>query len=87
MEIRLFSVVDAVNIHIIEFTDVLGKGQKSFTYFSATCWLFGRRLFETLGYPIGLLASDYGGTPDEAWMSPDALKQCGLDAVQEPFKR
>ena len=81
----MFSVSNTVDI--IELTDALGKGQKSFTYFSATCWIYGRRLYETLGYPIGLLASDWGGTPDEAWMSPDALKQCGLDAIQKTVKR
>ena len=69
------------------FTAALGKGQVPFHYFSATCWIFGRRFYETLGYPIGLLESDWGGTPDEAWMSPDALKQCDLDDVQDMVKR
>ena len=26
--------------------------------------------------PIGLIGSYVGGTPDEAWSSPDALKKC-----------
>ena len=47
-------------------------------YFSAVCWLYGRRLYESLGYPIGLVDADYGGTPVEAWSSPDALKSCDL---------
>ena len=48
-------------------------------YFSAVCWLYGRRLYESLGYPIGLIATDYGGTPVKAWSSPDALKVCAQD--------
>ncbi|KAK2182434.1 hypothetical protein NP493_354g03011 [Ridgeia piscesae] len=48
------------------------------TYFSAMCWLYGKQLHETLGYPIGLVESCWGGTPVEAWSSPDALRQCGL---------
>jgi len=40
------------------------------------CWFFGRDLFQTLDYPIGLIASDWSGTPDEAWSSPDALAKC-----------
>ncbi|KAK2169934.1 hypothetical protein NP493_1171g00022 [Ridgeia piscesae] len=50
----------------------------SWTFFSAVCWLYGKYLHETLGYPIGLVESCWGGTMVEAWSSPDALKQCGL---------
>ncbi|XP_068569165.1 sialate O-acetylesterase-like [Cebidichthys violaceus] len=46
--------------------------------FSAVCWLFGRYLYKTLQYPIGLVESCWGGTPVEAWSSSRALKQCGL---------
>ncbi|XP_054469024.1 sialate O-acetylesterase [Anoplopoma fimbria] len=46
--------------------------------FSAVCWLFGRYLYDTLQYPIGLVESCWGGTPIEVWSSPKALQQCGL---------
>ncbi|XP_068440734.1 sialate O-acetylesterase [Clinocottus analis] len=46
--------------------------------FSAVCWLFGRYLYETLQYPIGLVESCWGGTPVEVWSSPRALQRCGL---------
>ena len=62
----------------------LGKGSRV-PVFSAVCWLYGRHLYETLNYPIGLIASSYGGTLDEAWSSPDALHKCGIhsnDAVR-----
>ena len=33
-----------------------------------------------LGIPIGLIATDYGGTAIEGWSSPQALAQCAHDA-------
>lgn len=47
--------------------------------FSAVCWLFGRYLYKTLQYPIGLVESCWGGTPVEVWSSSRALKKCGLE--------
>lgn len=51
--------------------------------FSAVCWLFGRYLYDTLKYPIGLVESCWGGTPVEAWSSLRALQQCGLEGREE----
>ncbi|XP_017322201.3 sialate O-acetylesterase [Ictalurus punctatus] len=59
-------------------------GGKDFTHFSAVCWLFGRYLYESLKYPIGLVESCWGGTPVEAWSSLRALQSCGL---KEPESR
>eukprot|EP00117_Sycon_ciliatum_P036047 scpid34671/ scgid27197/ Alpha-galactosidase; Alpha-D-galactoside galactohydrolase; Melibiase len=47
--------------------------------FSAVCyltalWMSRMHWGKT---PIGLVQSDWGGTPIQAWMSPDALQQCG----------
>uniref|UniRef100_H3AYI4 Sialic acid acetylesterase n=1 Tax=Latimeria chalumnae TaxID=7897 RepID=H3AYI4_LATCH len=53
-------------------------GHGDFTYFSAVCWLYGRYLYDKLGYPIGLVQSTWGGTPIEAWSSKRALRKCGL---------
>ena len=38
-------------------------GGASFSYFSATCYFFGRDLYTALGAttPIGLVATDWGG--------------------------
>lgn len=44
--------------------------------FSAVCWLFGKYLSSHVNYPIGLVESDWGGTPIEAWSSPEALHRC-----------
>ncbi|XP_003417536.1 sialate O-acetylesterase isoform X1 [Loxodonta africana] len=69
-------------------------GHGDFTYMSAVCWLFGRYLYDTLQYPIGLVSSSVGGTPIEAWSSRRSLKACGIskqgfispDSVRGPSK-
>lgn len=43
--------------------------------FSAAAWFFARELYETLGIPIGLVTSAFGGSPAEAWISEDGLKE------------
>lgn len=50
-------------------------------HFSATAYHFGKTLTEYLSdVPIGLIATDWGGTPIEAWLSMDALEATpGID--------
>eukprot|EP01084_Bolivina_argentea_P283292 485118_1 len=45
-------------------------------YFSAVCWFFGRDLYQTLNYPLGLIETAYGGTSVCSWSSPNVLKSC-----------
>jgi sialate O-acetylesterase len=56
-------------------------GGAGFSYFSATCYFFGRDLYKALGgaIPIGLVASDWGGQKVECFSSPDAIQDatCG----------
>jgi len=40
---------------------------KNVTNFSATAYFFGRKLYRSLHLPIGLISSNWGGTPAEAW--------------------
>ncbi|CAG5130233.1 unnamed protein product, partial [Candidula unifasciata] len=56
-------------------------GGPAWEYFSAVCWLFGKNIHKELGYPIGLVATDWGGTPVEAWSSPEALAECGVTST------
>lgn len=41
--------------------------------FSAVAYYFGKSLQKTLGVPVGLIHSSWGGTPSEAWTSSAAL--------------
>ena len=52
-------------IFLLNFTESVGG--KDWTHFSALCWMFGRRLYERYGIPIGLISSNYRGTRVEAW--------------------
>ncbi|XP_054748456.2 sialate O-acetylesterase-like [Lytechinus pictus] len=67
--------------------DVLGKGAQGFLYFSALCWFYGVNLYNHLRYPIGLISSNWGGTPVEAWSSPDVLAKCHVDPHSSVMKQ
>lgn len=43
--------------------------------FSATAYYFGRMLRQTLGVPVGLICTAWGGSACEAWMTPEMLKE------------
>ena len=43
--------------------------------FSATAYFFGRELAETLGVPVGLIHSSWGGTDIEPWIDGDYLRR------------
>ncbi len=45
--------------------------------FSAVGYLFGRRLHNTLGVPIGLIDNAWGGSAAEAWIKRDVLETDG----------
>jgi sialate O-acetylesterase len=42
--------------------------------FSATAYFFAKSLYEKYHVPIGIINASVGGTPIQAWMSRDALK-------------
>ncbi len=46
---------------------------QSIPTFSAVEYFFGRDLYGKLHVPMGLIESNWGGTPAEAWTSPEAL--------------
>jgi sialate O-acetylesterase len=53
-------------------TSVATSGWNGFT---AVGYFFGRDLFQKENVPIGLIESNWGGTPAEAWTSEEALKK------------
>lgn len=81
-QIRLFDV--AHNTALTPREDVEGKWQvctpQTLRDFSAVGYYFGKDLQEALNVPIGLIGSNWGGTPSEAWTSLETLE------TVEPFK-
>ena len=75
-QLRLFTVkrhasltpVDSVTGHWDE------ANSASVRDFSATAYYFGKALRSTLGVPIGLICTSWGGSACEAWMQADWLK-------------
>jgi len=39
--------------------------------FSATAYFFGKKIHQSLGVPVGLILSSWGGTPAESWTSKE----------------
>ena len=74
--LRLFTVKR--NSTIEAQNDVTGQWQEASPetvgQFSATGYYFGRMLQETLHVPVGLVASSWGGSCIEAWMTEDMLR-------------
>jgi sialate O-acetylesterase len=48
---------------------------ESILHFTATGYFFAKALYEKYQVPIGLINASIGGTPIDAWMSNDALKE------------
>jgi sialate O-acetylesterase len=48
---------------------------RSVLKFTAVGYFFAKELYEKYHVPIGLINCTYGGTPAEAWMSDDAVKE------------
>lgn len=83
-QIRLFRALNRVADHPLE--DVAAKTRVATTPetigdFSAAAYFFGRELNKKYGVPIGLVESNWGGTPAEAWTS---LTSLGADASLMP---
>ncbi|MEA4935807.1 MAG: sialate O-acetylesterase [Paludibacter sp.] len=74
-QIRLFTVKKEAKID--PQTDVTGRWEETMPIsvrdFSATAYYFGRLLQETLKVPVGLVASSWGGSSIEAWMTKEML--------------
>lgn len=74
-QIRFFHVAKTVSETPLE--DAKGEWKASMPAtagdFSAVAYFFARNLHEKLGVPIGILQTEWGGTPAEAWTSPSAL--------------
>jgi len=78
-EIRLFNVQRKISGEPLE--DCTGRWEScdpsTVRQFSATAFFFGRKLYEELHVPVGLIESAWGGTPAESWISAPALESAG----------
>mmetsp|Transcript_124101 Transcript_124101/g.175072 ORF Transcript_124101/g.175072 Transcript_124101/m.175072 type:complete len:122 (+) Transcript_124101:1-366(+) len=45
-------------------------------YMSAVCYLYGREIQAKTNMPVGLVNTNWGGTPVEFWSSADSLNKC-----------
>lgn len=48
--------------------------QENVMEFSALAYFFAKEVFRQTGVPVGIVNSSWGGTPVEAWISEEALK-------------
>lgn len=74
--LRMFTLTKAFSI--IPEEDCKGNWEVSSSEtagnFSASAYFFGKKLYDELKVPVGLIHTSWGGTPAEAWTSSDALK-------------
>ncbi|XP_062409192.1 sialate O-acetylesterase-like [Sardina pilchardus] len=89
-DVRLFHVAQQTSL--VELIDLPGIAVRwsvptpqLLSEYSAVCWLFGRYLYQTLQYPIGLVESCWGGTPVEVWSSSRPLQKCGIPQAPESY--
>ena len=84
--IRLFTV--SKNTSISPLDDFTGKWEEcipgNVANFSATAYYFGRMLQKSLGVPVGLINTSWGGTRIEPWISEVGNKT--FDFVKLPDK-
>jgi sialate O-acetylesterase len=52
----------------------ISPSKETLREFTGTGWFFAKEMYKKYGIPIGLVRTAWGGTPVEAWMSADALK-------------
>lgn len=75
--IRLFKVEQKSSV--VPLTDFAGEWKEclpeNVANFSATAWYFGRMIQKATGVPVGLIASSWGGTRIEPWMSEQGIRK------------
>tara|TARA_X000001036_G_scaffold252681_1_gene235199 strand:+ start:1 stop:1404 length:1404 start_codon:yes stop_codon:yes gene_type:complete len=74
--LRMFTVTNNVTLSKIDTVDGkwLSSNPENSRYFSATGYFFAKKLQKDLGIPIGIISSNWGGTPAESWVSEEKLR-------------
>ncbi|QEC68323.1 sialate O-acetylesterase [Panacibacter ginsenosidivorans] len=77
--IRQFNVSTNYNFHAAQQDLPSGNWEtttpQSVLHFTAVGYFFAKALYEKYHVPVGLIKAAVGGSPAEAWLSEDALKQ------------
>lgn len=75
-DIRMFTVPRADTDEPVDSCggEWLVSSPANVSKFSAVAYYFGRTLSDFLDVPVGLIATSYGGSSIEAWMTVDCLK-------------
>merc|ERR1711871_1497706 len=63
----------------ISMNNKRGNGRRlddDWLYMSAVAWLFARRIHKITVIPVGILNTNWGGSPIEFWSSPEAMSAC-----------
>lgn len=81
-ELRLFTVKRNAQLHPVDSVSGQWQGAEAPTIreFSAAAYFFGKSLRKSLGVPVGLIATSWGGSACEAWMNPEWVKSDWLKA-------
>ena len=91
--IRMFTVTNNVTLSKIDTVDGkwLSSNPKNSRYFSATGYFFAKKLQKDLDIPIGIISSNWGGTPAESWVSEEKLRALkdfdkDIDAIYKRYE-
>lgn len=89
--IRQFKIPQNYNFKAAQADFQAGEWQKAtpenVPNFSAVAWYFADELYKKYHVPIGLINASVGGSPAEAWISEDALKDFpSYDSELQKFK-
>lgn len=66
--------------------DLGGPLDDDWLYMSAVCYLFGVNIQKHTDTPVGLVNTNWGGTPIEFWSSGDALQRCQKNTRRQNSK-
>jgi len=75
-DIRFFQITKHISEH--PQNNTLGEWSKcspvTMQNFSSVAYFFGRKLHKNLSVPVGLISSNWGGTPVEVWMPKELIE-------------
>ena len=86
-QLRIYTVARAVERSAKDTTKTSfwkEAAPESITNFSATAYYFGRLLQQQLKVPVALIHDSYGGSPAEAFMNAESLKEFPEIAIPAP---